>query len=125
MAHPGGRPSSYHDKMPELLLASMRAGKSVVKFCSEQDISKSMFYRYVEAHPEFRDAFERGDMHCEAHWEDWLKDNLKNKECNAILIKMFFTNRFGWSDKKEVQQSVEIGVEQKTKENVDTILKQY
>src|SRR5579872_2600981 len=116
MAHPGGRPTKYTDEMPELLYNAMKAGKSVVRFCSDQDISNDTFYEWLKVHKEFSEAFAVSKMKCEAHWEEWLIENMRNKDCNSVLIKMFFTNRFGWSDKKEVQQSVEIGVEQKTKE---------
>jgi hypothetical protein len=106
MAHAGGRPTKYHEGMPELLVEAMKRGDSVTQFCADQDISKSTFYEWVREHQEFSHSFDRAAEKCEAYWESWLKNNMGNKNANGVLVKMFFTNRFGWSDKKEQNVSV-------------------
>ena len=118
MAHPGGRPTKYTDEMPELLFNSMAAGKSVVRFCSDINIAPATFYLWLSVHKEFSETFAICSNKCEAFWEEWLVENLGNKDMNSVLIKMFFTNRFGWSDKKEQNISVT------TKEEIPRAIRQ-
>ena len=103
-----GRPTGYTDDLPPKLFEAMRQGKSVVQFCSDIDIAKATFYDWVEKHKDFSDAFKAGKSKCESHWETWLQNNFENKNMNSILVKMFFTNRFGWSDKTESKNEVNI-----------------
>lgn len=104
----GGRPTDYTDEMPEKLLTAMFAGKSVTRFCRDIRISTPTFYLWVSKHSQFSSAFELGKNDCEAFWEDWLVENLGNKEVNSTLVKLFFANRFGWHDKTESKNDVTV-----------------
>jgi len=99
--------SKYFAEFTQQMLGAMRAGKSVVQFCSEINIGRTTFYRWLDEN-ELRNTFELAQNHCEAHWETWLKNNLSNKEVNSVLVKMFFANRFGWSDKTESKEDVTV-----------------
>ena len=101
-----GAPSKYNDAIPALLAEAMHNGLSVERFCRNIRISKDTFYNWLKIHQDLSDAFHMGKNDCEAFWEDWLVNNLDNKNANAGLVKMFFTNRFGWSDKKETSNTV-------------------
>lgn len=103
--HPGGRPPDYHDGMPDLLIGAMYEGKSVVRFCRDVRISRTTFYDWISRHEDFKNAYEIGKTDCEAYWEEFLVNNLMNKEVNSGLIKLFMANRFGWSDKQEAQMT--------------------
>lgn len=117
-----GRPTKYHDKMPELLIEAMGQGLSVIRFCAQQGISKDAFYEWVKVHPLFNDAFIHAKQLCESYWERWLVENLANKNVNAILVKLFFANRFGWHDKKEIDQKTEHSVGDNTQRKVREVL---
>lgn len=122
MAHPGGRPTKYHDGMPQILIDAMQAGKSVTRFCADQDISKPTFYKWVDEIEEFSYAFSRAKEKCESHWEDWLINHLEDKNVNAGLVKMYFTNRFGWADKQEVKQDTTHSLAEPTARKVRKVL---
>lgn len=103
-----GRPTDYRDEYPMKLFMAMTEGKSVTRFCSEVNVARKTFYEWVEKHEEFRNAFDAGREKCEAHWEEWLINNLSNKEVNSPLVKLFFANRFGWHDKIESKHDVSV-----------------
>ncbi len=125
MAHPGGRPTKYDDTWVPKLEEAMCNGYTVEMFCYETRIAVSTFYEWVKKYSEFSKAFESGRKDAEGFHQFYIFRNLENKNLNVGVLKLFMQNCFGWTDNKNVQQNVEIGVEQKTKENVDTILKQY
>ncbi len=112
----GGRPTKYNDDFPAKLSKAMYEGKSVARFCRDERINPDTFYEWVKKHEKFTEAFHIGKNDCEAFWEDWLVNNLDNKNANAGLVKMFFTNRFGWSDKKETSNTVVVKHEDAIKE---------
>lgn len=99
------RPTKYTDEMPEQLYAALEIGKSVTQFAAEQGVSRSTVYEWAEHHPEFSDALTRGQEASQAYWETQLQSMMYNKEVNAPLVKLYFANRFGWSDKQEHEHS--------------------
>ena len=117
-----GRPSKYNDQMPRLLIEAMTEGKSVTRFCADNDISKETFYRWVSENSLFNDAFREAKQKCESHWEKWLIAHLGDKNVNAGLVKMYFTNRFGWKDKQEVENKTEISISDNTQRKVRDVL---
>jgi len=111
-----GRPSKYRIEFIAELAAAMFIGKSVTRFCRDIRISKQCFYEWVKLHKDFGDAFEQGKDDCEAFWEDWLVENLANKDVNSTLVKLFMANRFGWSDKSESKHNVSVTQEDALKD---------
>lgn len=103
-----GRPTKYHDQMPERLACAMLQGKSVVRFCRDENIHPDSFYEWVKVHPEFSEAFGKGKKDCEAYWEDWLVENFNAEKVNSALVKLFFANRFDWHDKTESKAEVKV-----------------
>lgn len=98
---PAGAPTKYTDDMPDKIIAAMESGKSVVRFARDIRVHFDTIYEWAKVHPEFSEAFKKAKSYCEAHWEEWLVNNLENKQVNASLVKLYMTNRFGWADKKE------------------------
>lgn len=96
-----GRPTDYNEDIPFKLYQAMKEGKSIVRFCSDIDISRDTFYAWVEKYPEFSYSLRVGKEKCEGFWEEWLVKNFTNREVHAPLVKLFFANRFDWHDKKE------------------------
>lgn len=117
MAHPGGRPTKYTNEMPGKILEAMTDGLSVVRFARQIGVHIDTIYEWAKVHPEFSEHFGRAKINCEAYWEDWLINNLCNKTVNGVLVKLFMTNRFGWSDKKETKHDISDKLLEEIKDN--------
>lgn|SRR5574338_233963 len=111
-----GRPTKYTSEMPAKLIEAMFEGKSVLRFCRDIRVDKDTFYEWVKVHPEFSAAFRQGKTDCEAFWEDWLVEHLGDKNVNGSLVRLFMTNRFGWSDKKDISNTLQMKPEDALKE---------
>lgn len=97
-----GRPTKYNDAMPDALFNAMKDGKSITQFAAMVGVSRSTVYEWADHHPAFSDALTRGKEASEAYWETELQSMMYSKEVNAPLVKLYFANRFNWSDKAEV-----------------------
>lgn len=97
-----GRPTRYTDEMPDALFKAMDEGKSITQFAAMIGVNRSTIYEWAEHHTEFSDALTRGKEAGEAYWETELQDMMYSKDVNAPLVKLYFANRFNWSDKTEV-----------------------
>lgn len=96
-----GRPTKYDDKYCDVAIKYLAKGKSITQLARELKVSKSTVYLWAEVHESFSDALQRGRELSQAFWEDELIDMMYNKEVNSPLVKLYFANRFGWSDKSE------------------------
>lgn len=94
-------PTTYDKRIPERMKTAMTRGVSLSRFCRDEKISLGNFYHWLKTQPELKEAYEDAKSNCEAYWEEWLIENFENKTINAPLVKMFFANRFGWTDKQE------------------------
>lgn len=99
---PQGRPTKYTHDMPDRLVEFMDRGKSITQFAAHVGVNRSTVYEWADNHREFSDALMRGKELGEAYWEGELQDMMYSKEANAPLVKLYFANRFGWTDKSEV-----------------------
>jgi hypothetical protein len=113
---PGGQPTKYTADMPDKLIAAMESGKSAVRFAKDVRVHVDTLYEWAKVHPEFSDAFRKARGYCEAHWEEWLVNNLENKNVNSGLVKLFMSNRFGWTEKKESHVTAVVKQEDALKE---------
>lgn len=105
MANPVGRPTKYNPEHNELLIEMMSQGKSVVQFCAAIGIARKTFYEWVKLNEEFSNTFIRAKTLCEAHWETELQSMMYDSKVNAPLVKMYFTNRFNWTDKQQTDHT--------------------
>lgn len=127
---PVGRPTKYHDKMPDKLrefftvdLFTVRQKEVVTKngvevitetkpnqlptvenFCAENDIHKDTFYAWVKKYPRFSDAF----SYAKGKQINHLMQLGLSGEYNSPFAKFIMTNISEYRDKVEQQ------VEQKT-----------
>lgn len=99
---PQGRPTKYTHDMPARLVEFMDRGRSITQFAAHVGVNRSTIYEWADNHREFSDALMRGKELGEAYWEGELQDMMYSKEANAPLVKLYFANRFGWTDKSEV-----------------------
>ena len=98
--HPGGRPTKYDKKYVEEALKYIgEQGKSVTQFAFHLKVSKSTVYEWASVHPEFSDALRMAAEWSQAVWEDKLEGMMYMKEVNSPLVKLYFANRFGWTEK--------------------------
>lgn len=99
----GGRPTKYDAELCQQAIAYLKEGHSVTQLSREFDVAKSTIYKWAQEHKEFSDALTRGGELSQAYWEDQLTQMMWSKEVNAPLVKLYFANRFGWSDKTDTK----------------------
>lgn len=99
----GGRPTKYDDRFLEIAEKYLAGGKSVTQLAKHLNVAKSTVYKWAEENKAFSDALELGKEFSQAYWEDELENMMYNKEVNSPLVKLYFANRFGWSDKTETK----------------------
>lgn len=99
----GGRPTKYEERFLEIAEKYLAGGKSVTQLAKHLNVAKSTVYKWAEENKAFSDALELGKEFSQAYWEDELENMMYNKEVNSPLVKLYFANRFGWSDKTETK----------------------
>jgi len=111
-----GRPKKTLECLPkgwqDEVVALAEVGASDVEIVDYLDISKDLFYRFIEDEPEFSSTIKKAHVKCEVWWQRNGRTNLDGKEFNSTLWYMNMKNRFGWADKQEVKQDVTSGGKQ-------------
>jgi hypothetical protein len=101
----GGRPTKYHKKYCEQLIAWMTKGLSFEAFAGDLQVSKQTLYTWLKKHPEFVDAKSIGTGKSNAFWEKigvaGVTGKLPGFQTSAWIFNM--KNRFGWRDKQEIK----------------------
>jgi hypothetical protein len=64
-----GRRTKYDPAMCETIIALGKRGRSKTQCASHLGIARSTFEAWLEAHEDFREAWELGDTHSQAFWE--------------------------------------------------------
>lgn len=98
----GGRPTVWDDKYLEESINFLSLGKSLTQLAKHLNIAKSTLYKWAEENQKFSDALQIGKDFSQAHWENRLEEMMFDKEVNSPLVKLYFANRFKWTDKQEV-----------------------
>lgn len=97
---PFGRPTKYEYKFVQMALDYIGdQGKSVIQFARLIRVGKTTIYEWAKIHEDFRDALSLASDWSQAHWEDKLENMMYSKEVNAPLVKLYFANRFKWTDR--------------------------
>ena len=68
-----GRPSKYKKRYCKEIIDWMSKGKSIAAFCAHLKVSRSRILDWVNAHEEFREAYEIGTEAGQAWWENLLR----------------------------------------------------
>ena len=98
-----GRPTKYKPEYCDLLLEMVNEGASFTEFCAKVGISRQTFHNWKDANEDFMDAYTRAELEGQAYWEKRLRSDLMiDSRSNAQLVKLYFANRFGWSDKQAI-----------------------
>jgi len=79
----------------------------VPEVAKELGISKRSFYRYIEQHEEFAQAYEDGKAMSEAWWHAQGRKAVSDPEhkINATIWIFAMKNKFGWRDKQDHEHS--------------------
>lgn len=99
-----GRPTKYQDEFAKIAEGYLAKGKSITQLAKKLNVSKSTVYKWASENQVFSDALSIGREFSQAFWEDELESMMYSKDVNAPLVKLYFANRFGWTDKQEVKQ---------------------
>lgn len=68
-AAPVGRPTDYDVSFCEKAIALGKDGASKTEIAVDIGCGRSTFYRWIEEHPEFRDAIKEAEAQAQAWWE--------------------------------------------------------
>jgi hypothetical protein len=101
---PGGRPSKYKKAYCDAVIKHCAKGLSFECFAAQCHVSKETIYTWTEKHKEFLDAKKKGEAKCQEYWEKLgLAGTVgKLKGFNAAMWIFNMKNRFGWTDKHEI-----------------------
>lgn len=99
-------PEGWYDKV----LSEFNSGASEVEikawiYSERGSFSNDLWERWLKEEPEFSETIKMGRLLSEAWWSKEGRTNLTKKEFNYVGWYMNMKNRFGWSDKQEVQQT--------------------
>lgn len=95
-----GRPTEYRPEYDDLIVQRANEGACFTEFAAEVGVSRQTLHNWKKAHPSFLDAYTRAEQVGEAHWAKKLRTELMiDNKANAPLVKLYFANRFNWSDK--------------------------
>ena len=101
-----GRPSKYDPKYCDTVVDMMSKGYSKEAVAGEIGISKVTLYKWMEEHEDFMNAVRMGEQKARLWFDKIMVDNLvhsKNgKQINSSVYALNMKNRFGFSDKKEI-----------------------
>ena len=97
---PAGRPTKYEKSYCDLALELIGDnGYSLAEFAKHIRADRATVHRWAEKYPEFRNALTRAKEWSQAYWEGQLKGMMLSRDVNAPLVKLYFANRFNWTDK--------------------------
>ena len=99
-----GRPTKYSPEVGEVVFSLMDDGLSVVQVARKLNIARSTLYLWASENPDFSDMFTRAREAGQACWEYKFTDMMKDRNVNAPLVKLYFCNRFGWSEQDQAAQ---------------------
>lgn len=105
---PGGRPTDYTPDLCEKVIPLLKEGASIEELGLELDIGYSTIYRWMDQHPEFKEAIKKGREYSQGWWMKEGRTSLRDGKFNPTLWYMNMKNRFGWSDKQESTHNVTV-----------------
>jgi transposase-like protein len=114
--HPGGRPSIYRPEFCEQAIEYLKTGASIEELGLELDVGYSTIYQWMHEHEEFAEAIKQGREYSKGWWLKNGRSELHSNTFNSTLWYMNMKNRWDWSDKKEVNNTVVVSHEAQLKQ---------
>ena len=108
MAHPGGRPSKYKEAYCNEVITHMAEGASLTSFAAEIGVARSSINEWMEKHPEFSEAVNKGKAKCAAWWEKKGREGAAGlAQVNPTLVIFGLKNMAGddWRDRKDIDHT--------------------
>lgn len=106
--------TDYLDSHPEKLLIMMKEGYLDCEVYAAFEICKDTFYRWLNEHPELREAHEIGLGHCQAFYARHARNAmLRGDDKGAKYFIMIMNNKFGWGkeDSRNVTNHTQINIQ--------------
>lgn len=101
-----GAPTKYRIEFCEIVLEKMSEGYSKEAVAGFLGITERTLYNWQEKHEEFFQSLKEGERLSQIFWEskgiDYLTHTKNSKQLNSTSWIFNMKNRFGWTDKKEV-----------------------
>jgi hypothetical protein len=96
--HTSGQPTKYDEKKHiGILFDVFKEGKDLAAFFNRASIGKKTFYNWLEAHKEFKEAYEAAVYLAQEIWEDYPKHD---PDFNFPYWSIIMRNRFGYGKPK-------------------------
>lgn len=95
-----GRPTDYREEFCEQIIEWAKEGWTFAEMASSLGVTRQTLHNWKKAHPRFLDAYTRAEQEGEAYWLRRMRvEMIFDPKVNAPMAKLYFANRFGWSDK--------------------------
>ena len=101
-----GQPTKYNPERCSKLIELMKQGYSIEEVCLEFDICCQTHYNWLQNHPEYVEAVEKGEKYALAWHLKQARENFHNKGFNDRLYNIIMQNKFGFN--RKVQQEVHL-----------------
>jgi transposase-like protein len=102
-----GRASTYSPDKCDGIIELMSKGYSKEAVAGHLNICQETLYRWIKDFPEFAKTIKEGMEKSRLFWEKIALDNLthtqKGRQLNSTVWIFNMKNRFGWTDKREVE----------------------
>ena len=91
-----GIPNKYKKEFAKTAEEILATGKSFAAVCAALDVSRQSLYDWRDAHPEFKDALDKGLQKAQAAWEQIGEDGIVGnyEKFNAAPWIFTMKNRF-------------------------------
>lgn len=100
-----GRPTKYKPEYCQGFIDAMAEGMSITQYAVSIGTTRQTLHSWKSNYPEFLDAYTRGVEIAEAYWEGELQKMMYDNKVNAPLVKLYFANRFNWTDKQQTDHT--------------------
>lgn len=107
-------PTKYDPSYCDLIVKEMAEGKSMTAFAGETGVARSTLQKWAQAHPEFKEAVQRGKEACSAWWESKGRDTAETNKGNSTMVIFGLKNmaKTEWQDKQQIEQSGTVEIKQ-------------
>jgi hypothetical protein len=112
-------PKDWKEKMMEL---ACQGGSEVEQRAYVLGISKTVWYRWKEEEPAFKETVGECEAACHGWWERKGRLNLENKDFSYAGWNINMKNRFGWTDRQKILGDEDAPIEIKQQIDINDIL---